>query len=80
MEEQIPLDGKFNRIKDILVEQGRSQTWLAKQLGLTVRQVNFYCSNSVQPSIPTLYTISTLLNVPISELLRDSDKVPTKIK
>lgn len=80
MEEKILLDGKFNRIKDILIEQGRTQTWLAKQLGLTTRQVNAYCANANQPSIPTLYTISSLLTVPISDLLRDCDKVPQNLK
>lgn len=64
--------GKYNRIKDVLEEQGRTQTWLAKKLNLTFRQVNSYCSNSAQPSIPVLYDISELLQTPVSELLRES--------
>lgn len=64
--------GKYNRIKEVLEEQGRTQTWLAKKLNLTFRQVNSYCSNSAQPSIPVLYDISELLQTPVSELLRES--------
>lgn len=64
--------GKYNRIKEVLEEQGRTQTWLAKKLNLTFRQVNSYCSNSAQPSIPVLYDISELLQTPVAELLRES--------
>ncbi|WP_354669535.1 helix-turn-helix transcriptional regulator, partial [uncultured Duncaniella sp.] len=47
--------GNYNRIKEVLEEQGRTQTWLAKKLNITFRQVNSYCSNASQPSIPVLY-------------------------
>ena len=50
--------GNYNRIKEVLEEQGRTQTWLAKKLNITFRQVNSYCSNASQPSIPVLYYIS----------------------
>ncbi len=61
--------GNYNRIKEVLEEQGR---WLAKKLNITFRQVNSYCSNASQPSIPVLYDISILLQTPVSELLRES--------
>lgn len=62
--------GNYNRIKEVLEEQGRTQTWLAKKLNITFRQVNSYCSNASQPSIPVLYDISVFLQTPVSELLR----------
>lgn len=34
--------GNYNRIKEVLEEQGRTQTWLAKKLNITFRQVNSY--------------------------------------
>ena len=64
--------GNYNRIKEVLEEQGRTQTWLAKKLNITFRQVNSYCSNASQPSIPVLYYISILLQTPVSELLGSS--------
>lgn len=66
--------GNYNRIKEVLEEQGRTQTWLAKKLNITFRQVNSYCSNASQPSIPVLYDISILLQTPASELLRESSE------
>lgn len=44
--------GNYNRIKEVLEEQGRTQTWLAKKLNITFRQVNSYCSNASQPQYP----------------------------
>lgn len=66
--------GNYNRIKEVLEEQGCTQTWLAKKLNITFRQVNSYCSNASQPSIPVLYDISILLQTPVSELLRESSE------
>lgn len=68
--------GKYNRIKQVLQEQGRTQTWLAKKLNLTFRQVNSYCSNSAQPSIPVLYAISELLQAPVADLLVQPSDAP----
>ncbi|MEG1635845.1 MAG: helix-turn-helix transcriptional regulator, partial [Rikenellaceae bacterium] len=39
----------MNRIKEVLVERGISQTWLAKQLGKSVKMVNYYTNNRHQP-------------------------------
>lgn len=67
--------GNYNRIKEVLDEQGRTQTWLAKKLNITFRQVNSYCSNAAQPSIPVLYDISRWLQIPVSKLLRETTDV-----
>ena len=65
----------MNRIKKILKEQGRSQTWLAEKIGKSYVVVTNYCNNKSQPSLPILKRIADILNVDIRELLE-----PTKIK
>ena len=61
-----------NRIKDILESQGRTQTWLAKQLDKSYVVVTNYCNNNKQPSIPLLYKIAEILDVDVRELLEKS--------
>lgn len=59
----------MNRIKEILKEQGRTQTWLAEKLGKSYVVVTNYCNNNSQPSIQVLTNISEILDVDIRELL-----------
>jgi putative transcriptional regulator len=63
----------MNRIKEVLKNQGRSQTWLAEQIGKSYVIVTNYCNNNNQPSIETLVEIARILDVDVRELL-----VPTK--
>ena len=65
----------MNRIKEILKEQGRSQTWLAEKIGKSYVVVTNYCNNKSQPSLPILKRIANILDVDIRELLK-----PTKNK
>ena len=64
---------RLNRIKEILVIQGKTQTWLAEQLGKSREVVSNYANNNTQPSIKTLKAMAVILDVDIRELL-----VPTK--
>lgn len=63
----------MNRIKEVLKEQGRTQTWLAEKIEKSYVVVTNYCNNNSQPSIEVLRKIATILNVDVRELL-----VPTK--
>jgi len=65
----------MNRIKEVLKEQGRSQTWLAEKIDKSYVIVTNYCNNKAQPSIEVLTKIAEVLNVDVRELL-----VPTKVK
>lgn len=65
----------MNRIKEILKEQGRTQTWLADQIDKSYVVVTNYCNNNAQPSIEVLTNVAEALDVDIRELL-----VPTKSK
>ena len=65
---------KINRIKVVLVEQGKSGKWLAEQLGKSTCTVSKWCSNTTQPDLQTLTKIAHLLNVDRRDLL-----VPTNV-
>lgn len=60
---------KLNQIKIVLRAQGRSNKWLADQLGKNPVTISRWCNNTQQPDIETLYKISALLDVPIYDLL-----------
>ncbi len=59
----------MNRIKEILKEQGRTQTWLAEKIEKSYVVVTNYCNNNSQPSIQVLTDISKVLDIDIRELL-----------
>lgn len=65
----------MNRIKEVLVTKGISQTELANMLGKTFNMINLYTTNRVQPPIPVLYRIAEILNVDVRTLL-----IPNEIK
>jgi putative transcriptional regulator len=58
-----------NRIKEVLVEKGIKQTWLAEKLGKSYTMINSYVQNRRQPSIEDLYKIANILNVSVTKLL-----------
>ena len=60
---------KYNRIKEVLRNSGKSQKWLADNLYTTTVTVNNWCLNKSQPPIKKLYKIAELLDTPASELL-----------
>ncbi len=62
----------MNRIKAVLKQQGRTQTWLAEQIGKSYVVVTNYCNNKTQPSIPILYEMAKALDVDVRELLEPS--------
>lgn len=65
----MPKKVKMNRIKDVLQSQGRSQAWLAEQIGKSYVIVTNYCNNNSQPSIPVLRSIAKVLDIDVRELL-----------
>ena len=63
---------QINRLKVVLVEQQRTNKWLAEQLGKDPATVSKWCTNSVQPEVKTLLEIARHLNVDVKELLNSS--------
>jgi len=59
----------INRIKIVLVEQGRTNKWLADKLGKNTTSVSRWCTNDMQPSLETLMKISEALKVDVRELI-----------
>ena len=64
----------LNRIKVVLVEQGKTGKWLAEQLGKSSCTVSKWCSNSIQPDLPTLDKIARLLKVDVKCLLNNTEQ------
>jgi putative transcriptional regulator len=65
----MPRKVNMNRIKDVLKEQGRTQTWLAEKIDKSYVVVTNYCNNNTQPSVSTLRQIAKVLDVDVRELL-----------
>ena len=65
---------ELNRVRAVLEEQGRTQTWLAKKLGLTFATVNGWCNNRKQPYLPDLVKAAELLEVAPADLIVDGTK------
>lgn len=60
---------KINRLKVVLVENGKTGKWLAEQIGKNEATVSRWCSNKMQPSLDMLVKIAELLNVDPRTLL-----------
>ncbi|MDD6737887.1 MAG: helix-turn-helix transcriptional regulator [Prevotella sp.] len=60
---------KINRIKVVLVEQGKTGKWLAEQIGKSSCTVSKWCSNASQPDLNTLVLIAKTLGVDAKELI-----------
>ena len=65
---------KINRLKIVLVEQGKTGKWLAGQLGKNEATVSRWCSNTSQPSLEMLMKIASILNVDARRLINNGIK------
>lgn len=59
----------YNRLREVLEDQGKSQTWLAEQMDLDFQTITRYVNNNRQPTLPRLYEIAKILKVNPKELL-----------
>ncbi len=62
----------LNRLKVVLVENKRTSKWLAEELGKNVATVSKWCTNTIQPDLPTLNRIAELLNVDVKDLINSN--------
>lgn len=60
---------RINRIKEILVIQGKTQIWLAEKLGKSTTAVAAMCNNKTQPHLKDLRKIAFILDIDVRELL-----------
>lgn len=63
----------LNRLKVVLVEQGKTGRWLAEQIGKSTCTVSKWCQNVSQPDLQTLDQIAKLLKVDVKYLLNDTE-------
>ena len=59
----------LNRIKVVLVEQGKTGKWLAQQLHRTPCTISKWCQNTIQPDLVTLNEIAKVLEVDVKDLI-----------
>lgn len=62
---------KINRIKVVLVEQGKTGKWLAEQLNKNEATISRWCSNTSQPSLEMLMKIAEVLKVNAKDLINN---------
>jgi DNA-binding XRE family transcriptional regulator len=62
-------DKVFNRIKAVLAEKGKTNNWLAETLDVNRTSVSKWCTNTMQPTVETLFTIAEALDVEARDLL-----------
>jgi transcriptional regulator with XRE-family HTH domain len=60
---------QINRLKIVLAEQGRTNKWLAEQIGKNITTISRWCTNETQPAIETMLEIADILKVDVRELL-----------
>lgn len=64
----------LNRLKVVLVEQGKTGKWLAEQMGKSTCTVSKWCGNTVQSDLKTLNDIANVLQVDVKDLIVSNSK------
>ncbi len=62
----------INRLKAVLAEKGKTNKWLAQQLGKNETTVSRWCTNESQPSLETLIKIADVLALDAKELIHST--------
>ena len=68
------MEKDINRIKVALVENKRTNKWLAEQLGKDPGTVSKWCTNTLQPNLETLVRIAECLGFDVKDLLWSNKK------
>lgn len=62
----------MNRIKEVLIDKGIKQKWLAEKTGKSYNMVNAYAQNRQQPRLEVLFQIANILDVDVKDLIVSS--------
>lgn len=62
----------LNRLKVVLCEKKKTSKWLAEELDKNPTTISKWCTNTIQPDLPTLNRIAELLDVDIKDLIQSS--------
>jgi len=60
---------KLHRIKEVLLEKGKSGYWLAKESEISYNSINGYINGKIEPSLTNLFRIAETLKVNVKELI-----------
>ena len=63
---------ELNRLKVVLAEK-KTNKWLGEQLGKDKTTISKWCTNTCQPDLGSLMKISKLLEVEVTDLLREDN-------
>lgn len=64
---------ELNRLKVVLAEKKKTNKWLGEQLGKDKTTISKWCTNTCQPDLGSLMKISKLLEVEVTDLLREDN-------
>ena len=64
--------GVANRLKIFLVQQGKTNRWLAEQLGKTEHTISRWCQNKIQPTVSILGEIAQRLDIDVRLLIKST--------
>ena len=56
---------ELNRLKVVLAEKNCTNKWLAEKLNRDQATISKWCTNTAQPPLDALISISKILNVPV---------------
>lgn len=58
----------------MLAEKGRTNKWLAVQVGKDTATISKWCTNAAQPSLEMLLQVAKVLEVEVKDLIREQDE------
>jgi DNA-binding Xre family transcriptional regulator len=59
----------MNKLKEILRKQGRSNKWLAVQLGKSENTIGSWCANKTQPKLNDIEKICKILTIKSTDII-----------
>ncbi len=62
---------EYFRIREVLEEKGKTQTWLADKLGVDFVTISRYVNNHREPSMERLHQIAKALGVKVRDLINE---------
>ena len=68
------MEARINRLKAVLAEKGKSNKWLAENLGKNISTISTWCTNKRQPSLEMLFEVAEVLEVEAKDLIVSNPK------
>ena len=67
---------RLNRIKGALTDSGKTNLWLAEQVGRDPVTISKWCTNTSQQDLQTLAKIADALHIDMRSLIADRQHQP----